>query len=176
MGNTANNNWPYPESTDLVKDGATAIENLADAIDTTLGVYTPLDLGAWTSWTPSWVGVTVGNATQNFKYKQIGKTVFIFGQFIWGSTTTSTSDFTFSLPVTSLTFTNTNINLGDSYYRDDGTNVFYGYVGYQDSTNARLFVANASSTYLQRTGTSSTVPFTWTTSDSFSIRGIYEAA
>jgi hypothetical protein len=36
MGNTANNNWPYPESTDLVKDGATAIENLADAIDTTL--------------------------------------------------------------------------------------------------------------------------------------------
>jgi hypothetical protein len=38
MGNTANNNWPYPESTDLVKDGATAIENLADAIDTTLGV------------------------------------------------------------------------------------------------------------------------------------------
>jgi hypothetical protein len=41
MGNTANNNWPYPESTDLVKDGATAIENLADAIDTTLGVYVP---------------------------------------------------------------------------------------------------------------------------------------
>jgi hypothetical protein len=41
MGNTANNNWPYPESTDLVKDGATAIENLADAIDTTLGVYSP---------------------------------------------------------------------------------------------------------------------------------------
>jgi hypothetical protein len=28
MGNTANNNWPYPESTDLVKDGATAIEAL----------------------------------------------------------------------------------------------------------------------------------------------------
>jgi hypothetical protein len=41
MGNTANNNWPYPESTDLVKDGATAIENLADAIDTTLGVFVP---------------------------------------------------------------------------------------------------------------------------------------
>jgi hypothetical protein len=45
MGNTANNNWPYPESTDLVKDGATAIENLADAIDTTLGVYTPSSSG-----------------------------------------------------------------------------------------------------------------------------------
>jgi hypothetical protein len=33
MGTTANNGWPYPESTDFVADGATAIENLADAID-----------------------------------------------------------------------------------------------------------------------------------------------
>jgi hypothetical protein len=36
MGTTANFSWPYPESTDYVADGATAIENLADAIDTTL--------------------------------------------------------------------------------------------------------------------------------------------
>lgn len=33
MGTTPNNGWPYPESTDFVADGATAIENLADAID-----------------------------------------------------------------------------------------------------------------------------------------------
>ena len=45
MGNTVNNNWPYPESSDLVKDGATAIENLADAIDTTLGVFVPSSPG-----------------------------------------------------------------------------------------------------------------------------------
>jgi hypothetical protein len=42
MGNTPNNNFPFPESTDLVKDGAQAIEDLADAIDTTLGVYSPV--------------------------------------------------------------------------------------------------------------------------------------
>ena len=36
---TPNNGWPVPTSTDLVKDGATAIEALGDAIDTTLGVY-----------------------------------------------------------------------------------------------------------------------------------------
>lgn len=36
MGTTANFSWPYPESSDYVADGATAIENLADAIDTTL--------------------------------------------------------------------------------------------------------------------------------------------
>jgi len=37
MGTTANNSWPYPESSDYVADGATAIENLADAIDSGLG-------------------------------------------------------------------------------------------------------------------------------------------
>lgn len=37
MGTTANRGWPYPESSDFVADGATAIENLADAIDGSLG-------------------------------------------------------------------------------------------------------------------------------------------
>jgi hypothetical protein len=36
---TTNNAWPIPQSTDLVKDGATAIASLGSAIDTTLGVY-----------------------------------------------------------------------------------------------------------------------------------------
>jgi hypothetical protein len=58
MGNTANNNWPYPESTDLVKDGATAIENLADAIDTTLGVYAPSTSGLTLINTTSFTGVS----------------------------------------------------------------------------------------------------------------------
>jgi hypothetical protein len=57
MGNTANNNWPYPESTDLVKDGATAIENLADAIDTTLGVFVPSSPGLTLINTTSFSGV-----------------------------------------------------------------------------------------------------------------------
>ena len=37
MGTTPNYSWPYPESSDYVADGATAIENLADAVDTTVG-------------------------------------------------------------------------------------------------------------------------------------------
>jgi hypothetical protein len=45
MGNTPNNNFPYPESTDLVKDGAQAIEDLAASIDTKLGVYVPSSPG-----------------------------------------------------------------------------------------------------------------------------------
>jgi hypothetical protein len=39
MGNTPNNNFPYPESSGLVKDGWEDIKDLADSIDTKLGVY-----------------------------------------------------------------------------------------------------------------------------------------
>jgi hypothetical protein len=39
MGNTPNNSFPYPESSGLVKDGWEDIKDLADSIDTTLGVY-----------------------------------------------------------------------------------------------------------------------------------------
>jgi hypothetical protein len=58
MGTTTNNGWTYPESTDLVKDGATAIETLATDIDTTLGVYAPSTSGLELINTTSFSGVT----------------------------------------------------------------------------------------------------------------------
>ena len=45
MGTTTNNGWPTPVATDLVKDGWEAIKDLGDAIDTTLGVYSPTSSG-----------------------------------------------------------------------------------------------------------------------------------
>ena len=39
MPTTTNNGWPTPADTDLVKNGADAIRDLGNAIDTTLGVY-----------------------------------------------------------------------------------------------------------------------------------------
>jgi hypothetical protein len=45
MPNTTNNNWPTPADTDLVKNGADAIRDLGNAIDTTLGVYSPVTPG-----------------------------------------------------------------------------------------------------------------------------------
>ena len=65
MGTTTNNGWTYPESTDLVKDGATAIQTLADDIDTTLGVYA--DPGLVLLNTTSFSGVTsVSSAAATF--------------------------------------------------------------------------------------------------------------
>jgi hypothetical protein len=75
MGTTTNNGWTYPESTDLVKDGATAIETLATNIDTTLGVYA--DPGLVLINTTSFSGVASQSFNNVFsasykKYKFIG--------------------------------------------------------------------------------------------------------
>jgi len=50
MPTTTNNGWPTPADTDLVKNGADAIRDLGNAIDTTLGVYTAATPGlTWLS-------------------------------------------------------------------------------------------------------------------------------
>jgi hypothetical protein len=66
MGTTTNNGWTYPESTDLVKDGATAIETLATNIDTTLGVYAPSTSGLELINTTSFSAVTAFSVNNVF--------------------------------------------------------------------------------------------------------------
>ena len=41
MANSPIYNWPEPDNTDLVKNGALAIRTLGDAIDTTMATMTP---------------------------------------------------------------------------------------------------------------------------------------
>lgn len=41
MATTPNFNWPTPDDTDLVRDGAAAIRNLGDAIDSTVDAIDP---------------------------------------------------------------------------------------------------------------------------------------
>lgn len=94
---TPNNNWPVPTSTDFVKDGATAIESLGDAIDASVGT----GLLAWTSWAPTLSGGWLnGNGTWTAVYSQVGKVVNVYGLFTVGTTTTKGLGMTVSLPVT----------------------------------------------------------------------------
>lgn len=57
--------------------------------------------GAWTSWTPTFSGFTLGNGTAAAYYKQVGKTVHWNLVVTAGSTSAATaSTATFTLPVT----------------------------------------------------------------------------
>jgi hypothetical protein len=127
--------------------------------------------GAWTTWTPSFTNLTVGNGTVTSRYQQIGKTVNFEFKFVMGSTSVMGSTPTFTLPVTSalVSFFTT------VFIADVGTTNYQGGLDC-NATTAYPFVISAGGTYTGISYFSSTVPMTWTTGDAFTIRGTYEAA
>lgn len=129
--------------------------------------------GAWTSYTPTFTNLTVGNGSYTARYCQIGKNVDVFFKFTFGSSSSISSFPTISVPVN---FAYTGVMLGDNSYVDSGATFYNG-------TN---FVASASTIWMGAIVTSnpygsvgvlsSTVPFTWGTADEIVIRLRYEAA
>jgi hypothetical protein len=164
------NAWPVPTSTDYVKDGATAIEALGDAIDTSVGS----GLLAWQTWAPTLsAGWLNGNGVYgNNRYVQIGKTVHFQFSFTIGSTTTKSGTFTYSLPVAAA-----NTNLGNARF----TCAAFG--GSTYAANASIAVtagtifywgsAGAIATWAQLTATA---PATFATGDNIQVHGTYQAA
>jgi hypothetical protein len=163
---TPNFGWTVPTSTDLVKDGATAIETLGDAIDASLG-------GAWTSWTPSFTNWALGNGTIDAKYKAIGKIVFLRIKFVVGSTTTKSGQLQLSLPVTATAYYGVAAPIKCTY--DDNGSDIYEYF-------SRISTTNLQATYQlwsvagNNRAISATAPFTWATNDQMYFQGFYEAA
>jgi hypothetical protein len=137
------------------------------------------DLTAWTSYTPTITadggGFSIGNGVASGRYKQIGKTVFFYAKFVYGSTTSPGSGhWNFSLPVTAQ---NSNFTLSASIL-DSGV-AWYGGIGngnYTGSTTS--FAVNVTS---PDAGVSTWVvvgnggPFTWGDADNITISGSYES-
>jgi len=130
---------------------------------------------AWTSWTPSYTNLTVGNGTNASKYIKYGTTVFFTVSFTLGSTSSVGSNPTFSsLPVTPATLSTGEI-VGHGTFRDATGNNYFSVLWYSGSTY-QLIRVQVSGTDLIYIGISSTSPFTWTTSDNIFYRGTYQAA
>lgn len=187
---TTNYGWDIPQSTDLVKDGATAIATLGQDIDTTFaelkgGTTNQLLAknsnsdndykwaGAWTSYSPTLTNVTIGNGTVEAKYLQLGNLVFAKFKLTRGSTTSFTGTVGFSLPVTAADY---GYNTGVSHLADAGANGYMGTLYLSSTTAGLLFVGNVSGTYNYMSEVTNTVPFAWGTSDIIYISYSYEAA
>jgi hypothetical protein len=207
-------NWPEPDNTDLVKNGALAIRTLGNAIDTTMGTMTPKSIvdakgdliaatandtparlpvgandllltaasgettglkytGAWTSFTPTWTNVTVGNATNNGRYCKIGKVVFVKINFNFGSTTSFTGAISFNNPIVGTG----GIHGYQSGIRllDAGTQFYEGFAAVNETTTD-ILIGNVSGTYPTLTAVNATVPFTWTSTDEIQLSYWYEVA
>jgi hypothetical protein len=164
------NAWPVPTSTDYVKDGATAIEALGDAIDASVGS----GLLAWQSYTPTFTNFTLGNGTiARAKYVKLGKNVLVEISVILGTTSSVTGRITMSLPVTGA-FAVARTNDPCSLFAGAVSGV--GSVAMSTTTQVELFALNSAGTYLSNVSTSATVPGTWANTNYFSFRTMYEAA
>lgn len=125
---------------------------------------------AWQTWTPSLVNLSGGTLTYS-KYIQIGKTVN--ARFLYTLAGAGVAgDVTVTLPVTASS--NYSVNgeiLGSVYLRDNTGTDYPGVVQLTSTTIVTLRYIAPGITAL-----SSTVPFTWATSDNIGFEITYEAA
>lgn len=102
MGNTPNNNFPYPETTGLVKDGWEDIKDLATSIDTKLGVYVASTPGI----------VKISSTSFSAVSSQAFDSVFsaTYDNYYITVTMTTTSSPTFTMVMRTSAVDNTNLN------------------------------------------------------------------
>ena len=128
----------------------------------------------WTSFTPTWTNLTIGNGTQTWAYQIVGDMVMVEGRTVLGSTSSITGTPTMALPVNrSLT---TIMSIGTGTLQDAGTATFQAYPISTSGTNCLFFSLLVSGTYASEASTSATVPFTWTTNDVIGATLIYKKA
>jgi hypothetical protein len=130
---------------------------------------------ASTSFTPTWSGLTVGNATQVWKYQRVNKLVFVYGIITFGSTTSVTGVMNFTPPIAAVAPSG-NIYHGAVTIDDTGTGVIAGMILQTSATNFYPAYFNNSVNYETISAMTSTAPFTWTTGDVIKVQFYYEAA
>jgi hypothetical protein len=172
-GTTTNNSWDYPTSTDLVTNGALAIQTLADEIDTSVGA----GLKAWVAWTPtiSGTGWVKGSGTVTGRYCKIGKTVHFEINYLFstaGSGAAGSAALTFDLPVNGQTTISPNYMAVQ--FLDSSASQGYLGIGSLTSTGVSVFAIGAGGTYATVTSAIAGVPFTWATGDEVRVNGTYE--
>jgi hypothetical protein len=156
------------------------INDAMEAVQTKLAIGNTV-IGTYTAYTPTWIGVTVGNGTSNFKYARVNKLVHYVGVFTLGTTSAITGSVNISLPINASTLYSTLnfVPFGHCLFVDASTVLPYEAtgIGITSINTARLrYKQIPSGTAVVNSNISATVPFTWTTSDTITIDFTYEAA
>jgi hypothetical protein len=126
---------------------------------------------SWTTWTPTFNGLTQGNGTLIARYIQVGKVVDFYINFTFGSTSSMTGAMNFTLPITPSQNKFTIYGIAD----DVGT-VGYPIIAQVEGGVAYTGAILANATYTTKTNFSGSVPFSWGNTDLFNFTGSYEVA
>lgn len=170
-----------------IKDGKLNTNNSVVTANVTDGAITPAKLQSgtgsgwsWTTYTPTWTNVTIGNAVVAARYIQVGKTVIVRLDVVLGNTSATSGDITFSLPVTSVALPGAGggvISLGTWRAFDaSATTVYNGDISWNSTTTALLRFYTTGGTYSTQFINTGAAPTTWVTSDEWGGLFIYEAA
>jgi hypothetical protein len=134
---------------------------------------------AWTSYVPVWTASVsnpvIGDGTIEGWYKVIGKTCFVRGNIVMGSTTTfGSGEWYVSMPVTAahadaILMTVTLLDNGSAWYNATMAGARAGF-----NTKAPMQYVNF--TNGTASDVNSTQPFTWASTDRFVWNGSYEIA
>jgi len=154
-------------SGDLTVTGSVIIPGSTIAINTSWTSYTPI-------WTAASVNPSIGNGTLEGWYKVIGKTCFVRGNIVMGSTTTfGTGEWYVSMPFTAshadaILMTANLLDNGSAWYNAtlNGARAGFNFktaIQYQSTGGTALDVR-------------SNQPFTWANSDRFIWNGSFELA
>lgn len=132
----------------------------------------------WTSWTPTWTNLTLGNGTQTAFYTQIGKTVFYRVQIVFGTTSSIAGATAFTLPValSANGYTGSQANqVGTCGCLQPATHLWMGVLSY-GSGLANPNFEKIVSTWVESGAMTATQPGTWASTWVFDAEGYYEAA
>lgn len=130
--------------------------------------------GAWTTWTPTFTNLTVGNGTLSARYRQISdKTYALAVQVTLGSTSSVGTSPSFNIP---FTLANTAIRCigSGSVYDTSASTPYSMQMQVKSSTEFFMVVNYVIGTYIGARGLTSAIPITFTTGDIIYVEGIIE--
>lgn len=132
---------------------------------------------AWTSWTPtiSGTGWAIGDGTSTGKYAQVGKLVYCNAEVTFGAGTTfGAGNLSCSIPITAAAASLQYV--GNCRLSDTGVGAYPGVVALATTTTVLIYALRADGTYTSQNNVTSTIPFTWGSTDVIRWQGFYEAA
>lgn len=156
IANEINGNW----STANFASAATNLSTVAQAV-------------AWSAFTPTFTGITVGNGVFDCAQMTVGKTILARYKFTFGTTSAVTAGVTVTSPAAAIAASSSNalVNL-----EHNGVSSSPGKAVLTSTSVFAIYAQNSAGTYILDVDLSSTIPFTWDTGDIISFDVVIQKA
>ena len=132
-------------------------------------------LSAWTTYTPTWTGLSVGNGTVTARYVKFNTTAIVKLRLVFGTTSTMTGPADATLPVSPANYSGVPM-LGWATYQDSGGTIYSGAPAWISGSTVRFIRWINSSNNIVNAELSNVAPFTWGNTDTIDATIIYETA